>query len=780
MGIAFLLLLLGQTPLAGIAAGGTVTGIVRDVGERPLANAAVRLETRDGQVLRRTSTDAQGRFTFPDVPAGRYAVVAEREGFETATATGTVSDEESWRVDLLLAVRPRLDPLVVTAQRLEDPRVRTTPRAIGAPMYEITDQAIQIQPGSENNALTQVLRQMPGVTQDASSVGGIHVRNQMGNLQYRINGVALPEGATLFGQSGGLSPRLAASVTLLTGALPAEYGLRTTGIFDITTKSGALEPGGHVGVYGGSQARLQPSAEYGGTRGSFSYFVTADYLQNSIGISPATPHGALHDDTQQGHGFGYVERVLDATSTLSAVVGTFVGHFQIPNSPGATPSFTVDGISSFDSTQVAETQLEQNYFAVLSYRKTAADWGLQVAAYARYGSLGFRPDPLADLLFNGIAQRVDRRSLATGLQADGRYAVAPQHTLRAGALFSAEQTSVQTSSLVLPAAAGVQTSDQPIRLFDSTRQLGFTGSLYLQDAWRVVPTVTLNVGLRLDAYDAFRSEWQGSPRVNVVWQPTATTTLHAGYARYFTPPRQAFVSTASLAKFAGTTAAPEVPQNAAPRAERAHYVDAGLTHQIMPGLTVGLDGYYKQADYQLDEGQFGAPVFLTPFNYRRAYTLGIELTTTWVLGNVSAYGNLAAGQQQATGIASAQALFSAEDFAYIQSHDIVTDHSQLVTASAGVSYRWSSTRASVDLLVGSGLRRSVQHPNDATNPPYQQLNVGLTHDFTLPALGQLQARFDMINVLDNNYVLRDGTGVGVFAKQFGPPRGFFGGLKKVF
>jgi hypothetical protein len=41
-------------------------------------------------------------------------------------------------------------------------------------------------------------------------------------------------------------------------------------------------------------------------------------------------------------------------------------------------------------------------------------------------------------------------------------------------------------------------------------------------------------------------------------------------------------------------------------------------------------------------------------------------------------------------------------------------------------------------------------------------------------------RFDVINVLGNNYVLRDGTGVGVFAKQFGPPRGFFGGLRKVF
>src|SRR5262249_34389451 len=149
--------------------------------------------------------------------------------------------------------------------------------------------AIQIQPGGENNSLTQVILQAPGVSQDASSVGGIHVRNQMGNIQYRINGVTLPEGTTLFGQSGGLSPRLAQSVTLLTGALPAEYGLRTPGIFDIETKSGGLEPGGSLAMYGGSQSRIQPSGEYGGTRGGLSYFVTADYLQSSIGISSATP-----------------------------------------------------------------------------------------------------------------------------------------------------------------------------------------------------------------------------------------------------------------------------------------------------------------------------------------------------------------------------------------------------------------------------------------------------------------------------------------------------------
>src|SRR5690242_10715302 len=104
-------------------------------------------------------------------------------------------------------------------------------------------------------------------------------------MYHTINGIILPEGATLFGHSGGLRPRLASSVTLLTGALPAEYGLRTTGIFDIQTKCGAFDQGGYVSMYGGSHAWLQPSAEYRGTLGRFSYLLTGDYLQNRIGIS---------------------------------------------------------------------------------------------------------------------------------------------------------------------------------------------------------------------------------------------------------------------------------------------------------------------------------------------------------------------------------------------------------------------------------------------------------------------------------------------------------------
>jgi outer membrane receptor protein involved in Fe transport len=775
---AFGFLFMQAGPAVATPPVGTVSGVAKDSLEQPIPAARMRLEGSDGQVVARTTADDQGQFSFTGVAPGTYAVVGEKEGFETATAIVTVPESEGATADLTLASTKALDVNVV-AKRLEEARISIQPK-IGASTYEFTRQTIESQPGGDNNTLTQVLLQAPGVTLDSSGSGYLHVRNEHANVQYRINGVALPEGVSLFGQSGGLSPRLAAKVDLITGALPAEYGLRTAGIVDVQTKSGAFAPAGYVSMYGGSFSWLQPSAEYAGSLGRFNYFLSADYLQNSIGLSPATPDKPIHDDTKQGHGFGYLEYLLDPTSKVSAIFGSFVGHFQIPNSQGQTPSFTVNGISDFDSAKANETQLEQNYYAVLSYLKATQDLALQVSVFSRYTNLRFNPDPLADLMFNGVAQNYVRSSVATGLQAEGSYVINPQHTVRGGLLFSAEHASVQTTSSVLPTADGEPISDLPFAIFQSTGQQAYTYSLYAQHAWRVIPSVTINSGLRFDYLDAFRNEWQFSPRLNVVWTPTATTTVHAGYARYFTPPPLIFTSTAQFAQFANTTAAAEVTKNATVRSERAHYFDVGITQQILPGLKVGIDGYYKKAEHLLDDGQFGAPVFQTPFNYKSGYNYGVELTGTYVLGNFSTYGNLAAATQWGKRIETAQSLFSADDLAYIHNHYIHTDHTQLITASAGAAYLWRNTRFSFDFLAGSGLRRSLLHPNDGTVRPYQVGNLGISHFVKLPGVGKLEARFDILNLWDERYMIRDGSGLGVFAPQFGARRGYFGGLKMDF
>jgi hypothetical protein len=775
------LLLLICDPVTAFAATGTIDGVIKDALQRPIPGAQLRLESGAGRVVGRTTTDDQGRFAFTGITAGTYVVVSEKAGFEAATAVVTLTETAGASAELTMASVKPLD-VSVALKKLEEARISIQPR-IGASTYSITKEAIQAQPGGDNNSITQVILQAPGVTQDSTQGGGYHVRNEHGNVQYRINGVALPDGVSLFGQNGGLSPRLANSIDLITGSLPAEFGLRTAGIVDVQTKSGAFEPGGYLGMYGGQYSWINPSAEYGGSVGRFNYFAAGDFLQNSIGISPATSrqmNEPIHDDTKQGHGFAYLEYLVDPTTKLNGIFGTFVGHFQIPNSPDQVPSFTVNGISDFDSGKVNETQLEQNYYGVLSYLKAVQDLTIRASVFGRYSTLRFSPDALPDLLFNGISQKLVRSSLATGLQAEGSYVLTPTHTLRGGVTFNTEHMSVQQSSQVLPTVDGAQSSDTPFDIFQSSGRQSYIYSVYLQDAWKVLPTVTINGGMRFDYAQTLRDEYQPSPRINVVWTATPTTTVHAGYARYFTPPPLVFTSTAQLNQFADTTAAPEVTKNATPRAERANYLDAGVTQQIIPGLKAGLDIYWKQASHLLDDGQFGAPVFQTPFNYKSGYNYGVELTASYIAGNFSVYGNLAAARQWGKRIETAQSLFSAGDLAYSYNHFIATDHAQLITASVGAAYVWLGTRFSLDFIEQSGLRRSVLHPNDATVRPYQVANVSISRKFNWPAFGPMEARLDVKNLWDERYKIRDGSGLGVFAPQWGVRNGVFAGIRKEF
>ena len=143
------------------------------------------------------------------------------------------------------------ETVTVTAQKLAAARNGIQTQT-GASTYTVTARDIQNQPGGDNAQLNSVVLQMPGVTQD--SFGQLHVRGEHNGLQYRLNGIILPEGISVFGQT--LDPRLAESVRLITGALPAEYGLRTAGIIDLTTKEGTFEPGGTISMYGGSHGTL--------------------------------------------------------------------------------------------------------------------------------------------------------------------------------------------------------------------------------------------------------------------------------------------------------------------------------------------------------------------------------------------------------------------------------------------------------------------------------------------------------------------------------------------
>ena len=289
-------------------------------------------------------------------------------------------------------------------------------------------------------------------------------------------------------------------------------------------------------MYGGSFKWLQPSFEYGGHEGPVDWFLTGDYFGNDRGIeNPAATFNAIHDATQQFHGFAYMSGIIDPDTRVSVVGGAFDGRFQFPNNPGQVPSLGLNvlGATSFNSNLLNEVQHEATQFGLISLQKHVGDINLQLSAFVRNSVLSFSPDAIGDLLYNGITPFARRSDLAEGVQADASWRINDSLTLRGGFLGQVETTAFDTTSFVLPVdATGAQTSIVPLSIVDNGARTGGLYGVYLQDEWRISPALNLNTGLRFDGVNEYTNETQLSPRVNLVLKATDATTVHAGYSRY--------------------------------------------------------------------------------------------------------------------------------------------------------------------------------------------------------------------------------------------------------
>ncbi|HWA08732.1 MAG TPA: TonB-dependent receptor [Opitutaceae bacterium] len=665
---------------------------------------------------------------------------------------------------------------------------------LGASSFVINKQQLLDLPQGADAPFSQVLLRAPGVAEDSAANGDLHVRGEHGNLQYRINDVLLPEGISGFGLE--LDPRFVGSMQLVTGSLPAQYGFRTAGVVDIQTKSGALDQGGGVSLYGGSFNTLRPSFELGGATGRSSYFIDGSYDHNDLGIeNPTGSARALHDTAGQGRLFSYFSRILDNSSRVSVMLSASDSRFQVPDTPGLAAGTSPNGTpwlpGSFDSSRLDENQRERNYFGVVTWQAAAGNLNYQVSALARASSVHFTPDPVGDLYFNGVASDVDRQLRSGGLQADASYPLGDRHTLRFGGMFLDESVSADASTTVFPTDADGNATGAAFTIADNHNLHGQFAGGYVQDEWKLTPKLTLNYGARIDAFDSsFDREAQLSPRLNLLYQPAKGTTLHAGYARYFTPPPVENVSGATVAKFDGTSNASAIDTDDPVRAERADYFDAGVSQKFGEHFQVGLDGYYKRAKNQLDDGLFGQTLILSAFNYARGEIKGVELSSSYSAGGFTAYANLAHSEATGRDWISAQFLFDPADLAYVRTHAINLDHDQTLTGTFGTSYTWKQTHGStlvyLDLPYGSGLRNDATAadgtniPNGGTVPAYYTLNVGVEQDFRTSTRREWKVRVDLVNLADKSYELRDGSGVGVNAAQYGMRRGLFGSVSYTF
>ena len=285
-------------------------------------------------------------------------------------------------------------------------------------------------------------------------------------------------------------------MSLLTGTLPAQYGLRTAGVLDITSRAFAA-PSGDISLYGGSHQTFTPSFDYGGSVGNTEYFVTARGNWNALGLeNPTSSPDAFHDHTEQGKFFGYASTLLDESTRLSVISAASYSAFQIPNNPNQVPLGDF-GPANYSSLSLNENEYDTYVVNIAALQKKGTDGDAQLAVFSRYAKVNFVPDIYGDLVFNDVASNVTRESLLNGTQVDASYIVNDRHTLRAGFAVSEEQTNINNISTVLPGSPGAVTGP-PFDITDSNSKLGWNIGTYIQDEWKLTSELTLNAGLRFD------------------------------------------------------------------------------------------------------------------------------------------------------------------------------------------------------------------------------------------------------------------------------------------
>jgi outer membrane cobalamin receptor len=239
--------------------------------------------------------------------------------------------------------------------------------SLGVRTYTLDQTKIESLPQGADTPFDQVVERTPGVTPDA--FGQYHIRGEDYNQAFELNGIRIPQGIvnSTFGEQ--FDTRFISNLTLIDGAVPAQYGLNTAGIFDIQSKEGADLEGGEVSLYGGSYNTIHPSFSYGGVSGNTDYFVQGSINRNDNGVSsPTGTASTIHDQTTQYKGFAYLSEKLDDTSQLMFILSGSDSDFQIPNTPGLPVAFLPASTSYFDSAQLNQNQ-NDNLIMALSPTK---------------------------------------------------------------------------------------------------------------------------------------------------------------------------------------------------------------------------------------------------------------------------------------------------------------------------------------------------------------------------------------------------------------------------
>ncbi len=764
--------------------GAKLSGEVKDALGHGIPRVEIKLIDQSGKVVARVLTGDDGKFSIPHVEPGTYVISAEKIQFRTAQAVVTVGSLGS--PGTISLVLESMGPLTMAVRVKQFSHAQNSISSAGTSQFTYSAKDINDMPLGEQEDVNDVMELMPGVVRDAN--GQFHIRGEMQNFQWRINGVMLPVDTTN-GFVQFLQPRFVDHISLLDGILPAEYGYRNAGVIDIHTRDGCNLQGGDATLFGGQRQTVNPAFEYGGCGTNYSYYVTGYYKQSDLGLSQATPGPTpIHDFVHEGQGFGYFSYQLSPFVKLSLFGGLEVNNNQFPNWPGVVPQYTLAGVNpaNYPSTALNENLNTRTYFGVAALQGTSGKLDYQLAYATHYVTINFLPDPIGDLIYLGVASNVFHSDYANQLTGDFVYHLSEAHTVNFGFYAGEYGVELDDTSLVFPAAIVngqlVQTSDIPITVVDNLNKINWLLGIYAGDTWHITKKFSLIYGARFDQMLGFVNDNAFTPRVNALYQASETLTLHAGVARYFQTPEFEAITTRSASAFANTTQmifGYPVAIRYLPLPETDTYFDVGAAKRISPHLVYSTDGYFFFAHNEIDTGQLGETPIYAPFNWKHGRNWGVENSLTYNAGNWTAVLNYTYSMSEGEILSTGQFNFSPEEVIFLLNHFEPMDHAEEHVVETFVTYRLGRWMFTADSLFGSGLCGGFA--NTEKMPVYWQVDAGVGRSFYIPALARdIVSRLSIVNIFNRTNLARNGTGIGVFAPSYYPRLAVYGWIEVPF
>lgn len=763
----------------------TITGYVQNQDLRRVAQAIVELRDQEGMVVADTVTNDAGEFALVAPAEGTYSVSAVQDTYRSEYLVLKVGTERPAPVKLTLALTQEI------ALDIVSPLPPIQYKA-SSETYSLSRKEVEQLPRGNNNDVDQVLATIPGAA--VSALKQVYVRQDHANLQFRIDGVPIPDTvSTTFADV--ITPRAWERADIILGGMEAQYGNRTAALIDITSKSGTRPGFGSIQMFGGQNRMLNPSFEYGGMLGEkFRFYALNSFLSTNRGIDPPTlGRPPFHDQSERNQTYLRGDYQLNNRNNFSFLFMGAVAKYQVPNLPGLTPSAATvaliqaqnPGFTPVASQAVDQNQYENNQYGHMVWRHdVSATQFFSLALYGRQTRATFKTDPFNVLSYPQdtaepfSAANQDRMAYSVGVRLDYTNKLSGRHLLKYG--FQVDRTlAVNKTSIFAFQRDGAGDPTGPVINIDGSRRvIGWREELWIQDQYTPTEKLTFNIGLRYDYIQALTDAMQLSPRVGVTYKLDQANVVHAYYGRMFTPPNLESVAFL-VPQTVGTTAQPENLTTTPPKPERANYFEVGWYHAFGHKATLEVVGYYKLNRNMGDAGQFGSTPLLNYFAYSYGWQRGVDtILKVNMTENLTGRANLAWGQSKGYGLQSGQFLLDQSEINDInRPGGVFTDHMQIITSSAIVTYRFlERSTVSGQMLFGSGIRTADPgaQVNSTHMPSYTIYNASLTHEIPITSTQKFLLGFDVINILDQGYFYNNSEGsIGLGIAHAGMPRTFY-------